>query len=76
MPLAIAISNSLASSKFPDMAKIITIISIDKKIDDKYDISNCRSVSFLNFFSNACENIIKCSLADSMYKNISSFISA
>ena len=38
--LATAINNSLASSKFPDIAKVATVIPIDKKTDDKYDISN------------------------------------
>ena len=37
-PLAIAINNSLASSKFLDMAKTATVIPIDKKMDDKHMI--------------------------------------
>ena len=44
-PLAIAFNNSLASSTFPDMAKVATVIPIDKKMDGKYDISNFRPVS-------------------------------
>ena len=38
--LATAINNSLASSKFSDIAKVATVIPIDKKMNDKYDISN------------------------------------
>ena len=75
-PLATAINNSLASSKFPDIAKVVTVIPIDKKTDDKYDTSNFRPVSLLNCFSKIYENIIKCRLVDSMYNNISPFISA
>ena len=74
-PLATTINNSLASSQFPDIAKVATVIPIDKKMDDKYDISNFRPVSLLNCFSKVCENI-KCKLVDSMYNNISPFISA
>ena len=75
-PLATAINNSLTSSKFPDIAKVATVIPIDKKTDDKYDISNFRPVSLLNCFSKVYENIIKCRLVESMYNNISLFISA
>ena len=63
-PLATAINNSLASSKFPGKAKVATVIPIDKKTDDKYDISNFRPVSLLNCFSKVYENIIKCRLVD------------
>ena len=41
-PLAIAINNSLASSKFPGIAKVATVNTIDKKTNDKYDISKFR----------------------------------
>ena len=75
-PLATAINNSLASSKFPDIAEVATAIPIDKKTDDKYDISNFRPVSLLNCFLKVYENIVKCRLVDSMYNNISPFISA
>ena len=46
---------------------------IDKKTDDKYDISNFRPVSLLKCFLQVCENTIKWGLVDSIYKNISSF---
>ena len=74
--LATATNNSITSSKFPDIAKVANVISIDKKTDDKYDISNFRPVSLLNCFSKVYENIIKCRLVDSVYNNISPFISA
>ena len=59
IPLAIA---SLASSKFPDNAEVATVILIDKKTGDKYDISNFRPVSLLKCFWNVYETIIKCRL--------------
>ena len=34
-PLATAINNSLTSSKFPDIAKVATVIPIDRKTDEK-----------------------------------------
>ena len=71
-PLATAINSSLASSKFPDIAKVAAVIPIDKKTDDKYDLSNFWSVSLLNCFSKVYENI-KYRLVDSMYNNMSPF---
>ena len=75
-PLATTLSNSLTLSKFPDIAKVATVIPIDKETDGKYNIFNFRPVSLLNCFSKVYENIIKCRLVDSMYSNISLFISA
>ena len=48
-PLAIANTNSLASSKFRDMAttKMATVLPIDKKTDDKYDTSNFSTFKFI-----------------------------
>ena len=66
-----AINYSLASSKFSDIAKVVTVISIDKKTDGKYDIFICRPVSLLNYFSKVYENITKC-----IYNNILPFVSA
>ena len=74
-PLATAINNSLTSCTFPDIAKVATVIPIDKKMDGKYDISNFLPVSLLNCFSKVYENVIKCRLVDSMYNNISPVIS-
>ena len=47
-PLATAINKSLASSKFRGIAKVATVIPIDKKTDDKYDRSNFRPARLLN----------------------------
>ena len=41
----------MAASKFPDRAKVVTVIPNDNKTDDKYDTSNFRPVSLLNYFS-------------------------
>ena len=69
--LGTAINYILASSKFSDIAKVATVISIDKKTNGKYDIFICRPVSLLNYFSKVYENITKC-----IYNNILPFISA
>ena len=50
-PLSIAMCNSITSSTFPDRAKGATAVPIDKKIDNKYTVSNFRSVNLLNCFS-------------------------
>ena len=73
--LAIAINNNLASFKFPDTAKVTTVVPIDKKKDEKYDISNFQPVNLFNRFSKVYEHIIKCTKVDSMCKSISPFIS-
>ena len=44
-PLVTAINSSIASSNLGDIAKVTTAIPIDKRTDDKYDISNFRPVS-------------------------------
>ena len=56
--------------------KVVKLASDFQSADDKYDISNFRPVNLLNCFSKVYENIIKCRLVDSMYNNISPFISA
>ena len=50
-PLSIAMYNSITSSTFPDRAKVATVGPIDKKTDNKYTVSNFKSVSLLNSFS-------------------------
>ena len=47
-PLCISMNNSITSFTFPDMAKVASVVTIDKKIDDKYTVSNFRPVSLLN----------------------------
>ena len=58
------------------MANVATVIPINKKTDDKYDISVFWYVCLLTCFSKDYGNIIKCRLVDLIYKNISPFISA
>ena len=43
--LVTAINSSIASSNLGDIAKVTTAIPIDRRTDDKYDISNFRPVS-------------------------------
>ena len=43
-PLSIATYNSITSSTFPDRAKVATVVLIDKKTDNKYNVSNFRPV--------------------------------
>ena len=47
-PLCISMNNSITSFTFPDRAKVASVVPIDKKIDDKYTVSNFRPVSLLN----------------------------
>ena len=44
-PLSIAINNSISTSTIPNNAKIASIVTIDKKTDDKYLMSNFKPVS-------------------------------
>ena len=68
-------NNIVASSKFLDIAKFAKVVPIDKKANDKYDISNFRAISLFNCCGKVYKNIAKCRSVDSMYKNISLFIS-
>ena len=70
-PLSIPINTSISTSTFPNNAKIASVVSVDKKIDDKYVISNFRLVSILNCFSKVYENLIKNELLKSMNVNLS-----
>ena len=49
-PLSIAMNNSITSSTFPVKAKVATVVPIDKKTDNKYNVSNFRPVSLLICF--------------------------
>ena len=57
--LSIAMNNSITSPTFTDRAKLATVVPIDKKTDNTYNVSNFRPVSLLNCFSKICENYIK-----------------
>ena len=50
-PLSIAINNSFKYNIFPSNAKVACVKPLDKKTEDKHDISNFRPVSILNTFS-------------------------
>ena len=75
-PWSIAINSSITASTFPNNAKIVSVVPIDKKADDKYVISYFRPVSILNCFSEVYENVIKNKLLRSMNFHLSPFISA
>ena len=61
-------NNTLASAR--------QVTSNEVKTDAKYDTSNFRPASLSNCFSKVYKSIIKCRLVNSMYNNISPFISA
>ena len=44
-PLSITMNNSITSSTFPDRAKVVTVVPIDEKTDNKYNVSDFRPVS-------------------------------
>ena len=69
-------NNSIASSTFPDRAKVATVVSIDKKTDNKFTASDFRPVSLLNCFSKIYENYIKNLIVNSMNNYISPYVSA
>ena len=75
-PLSIAMNNSITSSTFPVKAKVATVVPIDKKTDNKYNVSNFRPVSLLNCFSKIYENCINNHIVNSMNNYISPYVSA
>ena len=75
-PLSIAMNNSITSSTFPVKAKVATVVPIDKKTDNKYNVSNFRPVSLLNCFSKIYENYINSHIVNSMNNYISPYVSA
>ena len=73
-PLPVAINISISTYTFPSNAKIVSVVPNEKKTDDKYVISNFRSVIILNCLSKVYENVIKNESVKSMNVHISSFI--
>ena len=65
-PISKAFNNCITSCTFPENAKVATVVPIDKKIDDKYVISNYRPVNLLNDFSKINEIHLKNHLVSSM----------
>ena len=68
-----ALNNCITSCTFPE---VTTVVPIDKKIDDKYVISNYMPVSLLNGFSKIYEIHLKSHLVSSMNQHISNLVSA
>ena len=75
-PLAVEINNSFKKGIFLDNAKIACISPLDKHTDDKYSVTNFRSVSVLNTFSKIYEKIVKDFLISKMEQNFLPFLSA
>ena len=75
-PLSIVINNSLKYGVFPDDAKIVSVIPLDKVKPNKNEISNFRPVSILNTFSKIYEKVIKDQLVSGLDKYLSPSISA
>ena len=69
-------NNSITSSTFLDRAKVATVVPIDKKADNKYNVSNFRPVNLLNCFSKIYENYINNRIVNSMSNYISPYVSA
>ena len=51
-----ALNNCITSHIFPGNAKVVTVVPIDNKTDDKYVVSNYGSVNLLNGFSKIYQN--------------------
>ena len=41
-------NNGITSSTFPDRAKVVTVVPIDRKTDNEYNLPNFRPVRLLN----------------------------
>ena len=54
-----AINTCIKQNNFPNNAKVVSVVPLDKGISNKYDISNFRPVSVLNTFSKIYEQVIK-----------------
>ena len=75
-PLFITIINSLKYGRFPDDAKIGSVIPLGKGKPNKNEISNFRPVRILSTFFKIYDKIIKDQLVLGLYKYFSPFISA
>ena len=75
-PLSIAMNNSITLSTFPDRAKVIIVVLIESKTDNKYTVSHFRPVCLLNCFSKIYENYLKNLIVNSMSNYISPYVSA
>ena len=75
-PLSIAVNNNITSSTFPDRTKVATVVPIDKKTDNKYNVANFRPASLLNCFSKFYKKYIKNHIVNSMSNFNSPYVSA
>ena len=75
-PTSKALNNCITSYTFPENTKIATVVTINKKTDDKYVISNYRPVSLFHGFSKIYEIHLKNHLVSSMNQHISDLVSA
>ena len=75
-PLTQAINCCLRQGIFPGNAKIASLVPLDKRKPDKYDVLNYRAVSILNTFSKIYKKVIKNQLVSYFDKYLSPFISA
>ena len=71
-----ALNKCITSCIFPEDVKVVCVVPVDKKTDDKYIISNYRPVSLLNGFSKIYEIHLKNHLVSSMNQHISNLVSA
>ena len=74
-PISKAFNNCITSHTFPENANVATVVSTDKKTDDKYAVSNYRSFSLLNRFSKIYKIHLKSHLVSAMNQHISNLVS-
>ena len=70
------INCGLHQSFFPDNAKLASVVPVDKRKPDKYDVLNYRFAGLLKAFSKIYEKAIKNQLVSYFDKYFSPFISA
>ena len=62
--------------KISNDAKVASVSSLDKHTDNKYSVSNFRSVSVLNIFSKMYEKVLKNMLVEKINDHFSPFVAA
>ena len=71
-----AINCNIGNSVFPENAKVVTVVPLDKGKPDKNDTVNFRPVSLLNFFFKVLWEIAKGSTSSRLENYFSSMVSA
>ena len=74
-PISKAFNNCITSRTFPENANVATVVSTDKKTDDKFVVPNYRSFSLINRFSKIYEIHLKNHLVSAMNQHISNLVS-